>query len=339
MSAEISRSSGISEVFVAGKPAWHRLGVNVSEAQCWQDASRLARMDWSISKNQLLNPLTNDVIPSYALLRDDTNRWISTVGSGYRVIQNNETFEFVDALIGTGKAHYVSAGVLGFGETVWCLAKIETKFQPVKGDDHDVYLLFTDSRNGKAAKCKITLTRVVCNNTLNISLRDNQFHTLKIRHTASGYDVKLKAAKSLFGGVENEIGKIESKLKKLAENQVTLPQFENVMCNLFPGWEKSGQAQNKVGQVAANFENNDNDQIKGIGGSAYALLQSITKFIDHQRVGLRSGEQSQESKRSESAMFGSGANFKAEALDRICEACGIIDKEEVMNSILNKVSL
>lgn len=336
---DVSISNGIAEMFTAGEPAWHRLGANVSEAPTWRDASKLAHLEWTVSKHQLLNPLTSEPIPSFALLRDDTNKWLSTVGTDYQQIQNDEIFETCDALIGTGRVRYESAGALDGGRTVFCLARLDSTFSPVKGDKHETYLLFTDYRNGKAARLKLTTVRVVCWNTLQVALKETKgFETIKLRHT-SGVSEKLKAAKSLLSSVDDEIGRMNDKLKKLVDKKVTANHFENVMTKLFPGWEKGGAAQNKVAAVANNFEYNDGGKVAGIAGSAYALLQSVTRFIDHQRTGLRVGDDTLEVKRAESAMFGVGDDFKREALDRICEAVGVVDVEEKVNSILNQISL
>jgi phage/plasmid-like protein (TIGR03299 family) len=328
------------EMFCAGKPAWHGLGINVQDAQTWQDASKLAKLDWTISKIQLSNPRTNNPIPSFAIVRDDDDRWLSTVGLGYKEIQNNQMFDFSDAIIGTGKAHYVSAGAINEGRTVWCLARLnELDFSPVKGDTHESYLLFTDSRDGKSAQVKLTTTRVVCQNTLNIAL-SGAGQMLRLRHT-KGIDSKINEAKQILSTVGKQVTSISDKLKALATKPVTQPQFLSVMEKLFPGYEKNGQAQNKAASVASNFMLNDHGSIKGIEGSAYALLQACTQWVDHQRNGIRTGDNTIAYKRAESAMFGSGDLFKTTALNNICTIMGIgneIDSSPVEN-ILSKISL
>jgi phage/plasmid-like protein (TIGR03299 family) len=321
MSANISvNSNGQHEVMVVGEPAWHKLGVNVKTAKTWEQASKLASLTWTISKKQFANPITGKPVPSYALLRDDDHRYLATVGDKYFPIQNKDAFNFVDAVIGTGEAHYESAGALGNGETMWCLAKLNNDFSPVKGDKHYPYLLFSEFRDGRAAIVKMCIERVVCNNTLNVALKEDCGTVLKLRHTSSVKE-KMELAKSLIKGVNGQLLSINDKLKKLVEKKVTQPQFEKIMEALFPGWEKQGRSQNKAAIVASNFMSNDGDKISGIKGSAYSLLQSVTRYIDHQRDGLRVDGKPEllEVKRAESAMFGNGEQFKNEALNTICE--------------------
>jgi phage/plasmid-like protein (TIGR03299 family) len=333
MSHNLSQNAaGEYEMFCAGNPAWHGLGVNVKEAQTWENASKLAKLDWTISKVQLTNPRLNTAIPSYALLRDDDNRWISTVGEKYTPIQNEQAFGFVDALLKIGAAHYESAGALGNGEAMWCLARLTKQdFAPVKGDDHQSYLLFSEFRDGRAAQVRLTMTRVVCQNTLNIALGTKAINgaVLKLRHTA-GIDDKLKAAKNLLGTIGDEIASITSKLQALATKKITQPQFMTIMEELFPGFEKNSRSENKAAVIASNFMANDGGKIKGIEGTAYALLQSVTRYIDHQRNGLRTGDSTLELKRAESAMFGSGDQFKTMALNSICATVGIDEIDQIL---------
>ena len=69
-----SNQNGQIEFFCSGQPAWHGLGQNVAEAQTWREASKLANLEWTISKLQLINPRTGVLIPSFALVRDDDGR-------------------------------------------------------------------------------------------------------------------------------------------------------------------------------------------------------------------------------------------------------------------------
>ena len=70
-------------------------------------------------------------------------------------------------------AHYETAGCLGKGETVWGLANLNTTINVgTSGDTTEMYLLFATAHNGTFSHLyKLTGTRVVCQNTINIALR------------------------------------------------------------------------------------------------------------------------------------------------------------------------
>ena len=57
-----------------------------------------------------------------ANVRTDTRAVIGVVGKRYRVFQNREAFDFMDALVGDKLAMYETAGSLHGGRRVWMLA-------------------------------------------------------------------------------------------------------------------------------------------------------------------------------------------------------------------------
>jgi phage/plasmid-like protein (TIGR03299 family) len=314
MSDNISISQGRAEVFVAGVPAWHNLGINVSKCQTWQQAYKLAHLQWGVSKVQLLNPITAAPIPLWALLRDDTNVFFHAVGSHYLPVQNKQTFEFCDALVESHEAHYESAGALGKGEVVWCLVKLNQKFAPVRGDVHETYLLFVDYRDGHAPKIKITTQRVVCRNTLNLALGEaTGTEIVSLRHTSS-INAKLALAKGLIKGVSSQINTLNDKFKRLNEVQVTQKSLADVLGRLFPNIDKSVKQQNMAAQIAENFMAPDTQQEQG---TMYSLFQGVTRWVDHQRTGFRTSAEDMGFRRAEEALFGTGDEFKSAALDNI----------------------
>ena len=283
---------------------------------------RLAHLDWSISKNQIINPFTSELISQYILVRDDTHKYLSIVGEKYTPIQNQYCFDFVDALLESGEAHYESAGALGNGETVWCLASLNQKFSPVKGDEHKTYLLFTDSRDGNAATVKLTTTRVVCSNTLSIALKNKDItqSVLRLRHT-TGINDKLLAAKSLIKDVSFNIKTLNDKLKELSKVKLNKKSYTTILDCLFGAVEKSARKSNMCAIISDNFSKNDDNAFPEIQGTAYALLQACTRFSDHQKEGFRLSETTLQKKRAEEAIFGSGDQFKRDALYVIENVC------------------
>jgi len=55
MSHDIMRRNGVDAMFCVGDrdAAWHRLGQRTPDAVTWQDAVRLADLDWQVVKKQL----------------------------------------------------------------------------------------------------------------------------------------------------------------------------------------------------------------------------------------------------------------------------------------------
>lgn len=99
-----------------------------------------------------------------------------------------------------------------------------------------------------------------------------------------------------------------------------------VLDRLFPAeTEKqatSAQRESKLLQLLDLYGYNDNNQFPEIRGTAYNLLNAALEYRDHyapvKRTASRVG-QTDSQIRAESAMFGTGADWKASALDIILE--------------------
>jgi len=242
-------------------------------------------------------------------------------------MQFKPAFTFVDAIMGeAGGSHYESAGALGRGNKFWALARVPKADFCITGteDMHQLYLLFVSSHDGSVStSCFLTDRRVVCENILNQAMRDSGGNMFKIKHTTNG-EKRLNAAKSIISGAVDDARDLEYKLNLLAMRKMTKDSFATVVDRLFPGKEDSARHERTVQRISKLFEENDNNAIPQIEGSAYTLLNSITNFTDHER-GIRITKEKKyrgmtdSMLRAESAVFGSGNDLKSFALSVILE--------------------
>ena len=158
-------------ISVREKP-WHGLGIIIQEALTSEEAIKMANLDWNVEavnmyygKNQVGSKKAINV---KANVRMDTGDILGIVTDHYKIVQNKEGFAFTDALLDNG-AKFETAGSLWGGKTVWMLAKMPE--WELLGDKMEDYLCFSNSHDGKGAvHINATKIRVVCNNTLNLSL-------------------------------------------------------------------------------------------------------------------------------------------------------------------------
>lgn len=320
MAHNISIQNGIEETFQAGKPAWHHLGVNVKQTQTWREAMKLAHMDWKITKEQFSHPLiAGELIPSFGLFRADNQKYLSTVGPAYTPIQNDEAFAWVDTIIGIEDgAFYETAGALGNGETIWCMVKIPQEIR-IKGTDDiiDPYLLFSDFREqGKAAIVKLSTVRVVCNNTLNMSLSDGQ-KVMRITHVNPQSQMEL--AKKALQSVKANIKNLNDTFNELTKRKMTRPTMTALLNKLFPTLEESTAAQNKARAILEKYEFCDDNAFPSEKGSAFAMLNAITNYVDHEKTARTTDGDNPIRTRAQSSMFGTGDIFKTQAMTAIME--------------------
>lgn len=305
-------------VFVAGKPAWHELGQLVTDAQTWEQAQKLAHLDYEI----LSEPLRTDyqILTDWkAQVRSDTLETVGIVGADFENVQPSEAFQFVDALIENNEAHYVSAGALGKGERMWVLARVPNADIAIGDDAHQTFLMFAQGFDGSLSlTTKLTSVRVVCQNTLEAALgRDGNF-ALRIKHTKNAHD-RLERAGQMLQGVVQNAKTLEEKLRKLAMRRLKREQMTAILDRVFPKNENTdnqGRRNNVLSDVLALYESNDGNAFPEQRGTAYNLLNAITNYTDHERASKANGHTA-DFKRAESALFGSGALLKQKALDTI----------------------
>ncbi len=315
--------TGETAMFLAGHAAWHALGQNVSEAQTWQDAQRLAHLDFELVDAPLYTNWSASglikVATHKAIVRKDTKQHVGIVGMTFQTVQPTESFQFVDTLVESGAAHYVSAGLLGNSQRMWVLIAVPGADISVGDDKSTTYLLFAQGFDGSMALIsKLTSTRVVCQNTLQVALNDGNF-AFKIKHTKSAV-ARLEAAKKLLSGVAQNAQTLEAKLRTLAARRLTRDSMVSILDRVFP---KNADAEanqtrrdNVLADVLALYETNDRNAFPEQRGTAYNLLNAITNYTDHSRSAKANGADVA-TKRAESALFGTGAALKANALQVI----------------------
>lgn len=236
MAANINMVNGRASLYLAQKSAWHGLGTVCDEAQNSREAMRISCLDHTMEKwpMEATCPRTGRKVEttSYAVVRADTGALMGVVGERYKVLQNHEAFEFMDALISEGATRYESAGALGAGERVWVLARMPNVAR-VGSDTVEGYALLVNSHDGSGAvKVLPTTVRVVCQNTLTLALRQSS-RTLSIRHDGK-LSARIGAAKRAIGLVSDRLDQFGAEMKQLAAVNVGDKGAKQYFGALFP---------------------------------------------------------------------------------------------------------
>lgn len=176
-------SHEIETMAYAGEVPWHGLGERVSNDLTPVQMMQKSGVDWSVSK-QRMYILDKITVPNkMALLRDGDNKVLDIVGNDWEPVQNSEAFNFFNEYCAAGDMEMHTAGSLMGGKIVWVLAKINESFDVLPGDQIDNYMLFTNPHTyGKTLNIRMTPTRVVCNNTLQMSLSATSKNEVTLNH-------------------------------------------------------------------------------------------------------------------------------------------------------------
>lgn len=306
-------------------PAWHQLGSSVNALR-WEDAMTQAGLDWTVTKEQHRSARTGELIDAYGIYRDDNNAFLGQVGGIFTPIQNREQFAFVDSLIeSVDGAHYVAAGSLDGGEQVFCVAEIGCFDIGSMGDKHRAFVIFRDFKNSKGSgEARISLLREVCTNGLHKQIGTT---ALRFRHTINVKNRMEIAGKSV-GLLSSSFTEVRGKLEDLSTRKFRDSRsVQSVLEKLFPPSPteiEAGRVNNRRLEaqlsVSQLFVDNDNDAFPSQAGTAYALFNAVTNYVDHEKEVVRTqgrAGRSVDSIRAAGSLFGTGADFKSNALDVI----------------------
>jgi len=276
------------------EPAWHGLGTVFNEDVTTQQMLELAHLDkWNVRLEPVYVegvPAERFAVPSFAVVRtnpfDGEADVLSVVGQRYKVLQNEELFDF-GATLGSG-ARWETAGSIKKGRVVFGSLALEreTVLDPNGvADKVNTYMLLHTSHDGSVSvQASITPVRVVCANTLNFALRSVK-QSFKIRHTQT-LDGKMAAAREALGLAERYMDDFDKAAQALFAVPVTDSQVEDIFATAYPKPDKDASKaavtrwENKrvaVGEILFS------DTTYAVKDTAWGVLNALTENLDWNR--------------------------------------------------------
>ena len=183
MAHNIELVNGKAQMAYAGDVPWHGLGTKVPNDLTPAQMLDAAGLNWTVDKIPAYAKIDgkNVAIGQSALVRSFDNKILDVVSDDWNPVQNEEAFDFFNDFVAAGDMEMHTAGSLQDGKIVWGLAKVKESFELFKGDQIDSYLLFSNfHKYGHSTDVRFTPIRVVCNNTLTLSLNSKVEQMAKI---------------------------------------------------------------------------------------------------------------------------------------------------------------
>jgi phage/plasmid-like protein (TIGR03299 family) len=289
-----------------------------------RDKIDAAGITFTAEKHQL--EFQGDPIDAYGVFRvmpEGNLQFIAGCGENYEIHPASTIFDTMDEVLGEANGRYETAGILGNGNKVWGLADIGATLR-VGNDEQKGYLAGATSFDGSmSSHFWLTLIRIVCQNTLNESLRAAK-DKLSYRHTSKSYRKLLNAAEAL-AAVNTDLKSIEERLNFLAsksaggiESAKTLLEaiLEKPVAksDTLKAVMENRRRENILSEILAIYDDNDGNAFPEQRGTVYNLLNAVTNYTDHQRSTRAKDEAERDQSRQTSAIFGSGDKLKAKAV-------------------------
>ena len=302
---------------------WHHIGSEMVPGMALEVWAEEAGLNWSAVKvpaiadcsslGQGLRPMKDRSF----VVRSDTAAPLGYVSGedeneGYRICQPLEVLDWFQRYIGVDDRFELDTAMsLKGGALIAVTAKFNGPLN-VLGEAHKARLLMTTSFDGSASTInQMTMTRVVCNNTLNVALTDKRA-AIKTRHS-SAFDA-AKVGRELAGLAESVQG-YTAMAQAMAANHMSHRQVSDLFKQLLAipfDADKEDISTKKLNVFHALGESYAATVAEGTElGTAWTVLNAVTRFVDHERA-TRGGASPVEA-RVLSAQFGSGAALKAQA--------------------------
>ena len=304
---------------------WHQLGVQFEEEEFTSgEAIAAARLDYPVLKEQLyrLRPdLGRSIVEpttAYATINGHTQDLLGVVGDGYEVLQNREAFDFFDILLKESGGKLQTAGAIGKGEKVWMLAKLPEVFYPLVGDGVEQFLLGTTSHDGTMkTEVRFTPIRVVCQNTFNLALNGSK-GVISIRHTTNMRQKLEMAAMVLLKFKEffDVAGEQFAKLASVKVDDAWIDAYlDKVVGNPInvPDGRARTMMENRIKLIEGRLAFGKGADLPGVAGTAWWALNAMVEFADYDMKAK--GQSADESRRTQSILFGTASDFKQQAFD------------------------
>lgn len=305
-----------SMAFVGATP-WHGLGNPLSPQQPLDVWLTEAGMDWRIEQSDVLFNVADDGMhirpftDSKVLYRSDSLAPLSVVSPRYKVVQPSEVLEFYRDLVSAGGFELETAGVLKGGRKLWALAKTGQEALLKGGDRVKAYLLLATSCDGTlCTTAQFTSVRVVCNNTLQMAVKDRT-GAVKVPHSTVFDPQQVKDALGLgLSAWDRFIGNIKQLSQRTVSPEEASQFFREVLDEPLVTGGEDAVTSKALQQVSALYSGGGmGSMLAGTRGTAWGLVNAMTEYVDHRR---RARSQDY---RLDSAWFGQGAQLKGKALE------------------------
>jgi phage/plasmid-like protein (TIGR03299 family) len=301
----------------AGETPWHGLGVQVPSDLSPAQMLEKAGLNWTVNKVPAFANVggKQTSVGWSALVRDSDESILSVVSNDWNPVQNHEAFEFFHEYCAAGDMEMHTAGSLRDGQIVWVLAKIKESFELFKGDTVDSYLLFTNPHKfGQSIDVRFTPIRVVCNNTLTLSLNEKADRMVKKSHRT---EFNAEDVKEQLGIATNKLAKYKEMAEFLGSKRYTGESLTEYFNKIFPvlayNKEKGPQRKDLSKSATRALEViHTQPGAQYAEGSWWQAFNAVTYLTDHE-IG-RSADT-----RLQSAWFGPNKNLKVKALETAVE--------------------
>lgn len=310
----IDESNGRANMAYAGDTPWHGLGTNVNAddpLEVWMEKGgfnhELIKAPISYDFNGQIRKVPN----RWAIVRNDTGASLAVMSSNFNITQPKQVIEFFRDIVDAGDFKMETVGMLRGGATYWAMARVRDSFDIGSGDTVLPYLLLATSCDGTLSNVAMfTTVRVVCNNTLSLSVGDKGASAqVRVPHSTAFDANRFKQELGLAaGGWERFKKDAVSMSKRKMSREDAVKFFLDTLYPKADHEEFDPEVKRPLLQlVMETYEGGVGQGTKSAKGTLWGCVNAITRVVDHERQAASNDS------RLQSAWFGAGNRQKNQA--------------------------
>ena len=317
MAHELEMIGDKASMAYAGDVPWHGLGTKVSNDLTPEQMLNAANLNWSVDPVDLFAEVGGEKLATghRALVRSSDHRVLDVITDDWNPVQNAEAFEFFNDFVAAGDMEMHTAGSLKDGKIVWALAKVKESFELFGGKDKvDAYLHFTNPHSyGQSIDVRFTPIRVVCNNTLTLSLNMKSKNMVKVSHRRE-FDGDM--VKEALGVAKHKLDQYKEMAQYLSQKRYSNESVVDYFKRVFPVLTTKTDSEKVLSKSAERaveiIQRSEQPGAEFGKGTWWEAFNAVTYMTDHE-IG-RSADT-----RLQSAWYGQNRNLKTKALETAVE--------------------
>lgn len=324
----VNKKTQRAEMAYAGDTPWHGLGQQLTKGASIEAWTESAGMNWKINRSRVrYGEGDNQQIDEqhHVLFRSDCKSPLGIVSPKFKIVQPRDVLEFFRDLVGANGFELETAGTLFGGRRFWALASIgESAVINAGSDIVGGYLLLCTGADGTlATTARFTTVRVVCNNTLSMSLSSKDKNEVVVSHRSHFKPAEIK---DRLGIARGEFKKFVGAMRELSKVAVDAKTADAMTVHLLnepakvEAAKKLGQTQELLDKTRASKGyaeimrlfggQGKGAQLPGAKDTAWGWVNAVTEHVDYQY-----GTKKTDDSRLNGAWFDRGDDTKTRAVE------------------------
>ena len=243
MAHNLDITNGIASFASANIPAWHTLGTVVEkpngELMTAQEALIAGNAaNWNVRKfpfkvevgGKMVDvPGLNAVGRDNPIVKGKVDVWPTAVSDSFRIFQNEEPADLLDAIVDESGANYETVGAVDGGRKFFVTMRLPGHMMVGGVDRVDNYLAAINAHDGSMAfTFMVTPVRIVCQNTLNMAFNDHKT-IFRARHTSGAERIIREQARTALDLTFSYLDDFNVEAEKMIQTKMTQSQFEEII--------------------------------------------------------------------------------------------------------------